>query len=157
LRVLYEHPERSQWAAPAEAPAAAGRTGGSELNLAALGVAIGGLMVAAGAFLPWATVFGISVSGMDGSDGWIALAIGGLLALIGFANLRTDATGGARLVGLLAGLAAAGLGIWKYSSVRDIGVDNELAGALVQVGTGVYLMIAGGALGVLAALGLRQR
>jgi hypothetical protein len=157
LRVLYEHPDRSQWASPDQAtqgPVSARR---SDLNLAAAAVAVGGLMVAAGAFLPWATVVGLSVSGIEGSDGWIVLAIGGLLTLIGLGSVRGAGSATAAGAGVLVGLVAAGIGIWKYSSVKDIGGDDVLASVLVQVGAGIYLIIVGGLIGALASLGVRRR
>jgi hypothetical protein len=157
LRVLYEHPERSQWAAPEQASQRTASARRSDLNLAAATVAVGGLMIAAGAFLPWATVVGLSVSGTEGSDGWIVLALGAVLSFIGLRNLRSAGSATATAAGVLVGLVAAGVGIWKYASVKDIGGGDVLASALVQVGAGVYLIIVGGLIGALASLAVRRR
>jgi hypothetical protein len=155
VRVLYENPNRSEWAAQPQAPdaRAAGR---SDLNLAAVGVTIGGLVVVAGAFLPWVTLMGISVNGMEGSDGWLVIAVGGLLALIGLANLKDEGRASVAIGGILLGLLAVVIGGSKVQSIQDIAsADDVLTGRLVQVGVGVYAIIAGGVIGALAALGLR--
>ena len=155
MRVLYENPTQSEWDAPAQAPGSRG-AGGSALNLAALGVTIGGLVVVAGAFLPWVTLGVFSANGMEGSDGWLVLAVGGLMALIGLANLKDEGRTSVAIAGILLGLLAVVIGVSKVQSIEDIAsTDDILAGRLVQVGLGIYAIIVGGIIGGLAALGLR--
>lgn len=154
LTVTYQHrpaPRREPTPAPPLAPEPPLAT---ELSIAAVGVLVGGLMAMAGAFLPWATVLGVSVSGMEG-DGWIALALGVILALVGLVHLRDEGSGGAALAAFVFGLATAGLGIWKYTAVKDVGADSQFSSTLVQVGVGIWLIIAGGIIATIAAPGLR--
>ncbi len=116
---------------------------------------VGGALVVAGALLPWAsvsTVFGTaSVPGTEG-DGLIALAVGGVLCLLAILELgnRQDT----RTLALYVAMAAGGLGVYEWITVRDklLNVSSELARA--SVGIGIYAVIAGAALAFVAALAL---
>jgi len=148
---------------------------------AALGLmAVGGALCVIGAFMAWARVeasgFSVSSKGTDGTDGWVALACGVLLVLLGVGTWAVSSKGARRGLGilaLLAGLAAGGLGTWDAVSAEDSFVDalsEQLsdqfglptaevetqvrqaldAGELsISLQAGIYLVIAGGALGLL--------
>lgn len=106
---------------------------------------IGGVALALGSFLAWGTVFGISVSGMDGGDGWYTLVGGAVVAAAGFAAY----SGSFKLpkwVGW-AGLVV-GLGVALINFFDIIGTDG------VSIGLGMWVMLAGG---VVAILGLLQK
>lgn len=103
-------------------------------------------VIVLGSVLPWATVstpFGsISAAGTEG-DGVITLILG-VIAVVGFAVQRF------RLASIPAGLALA-TGVFDLVNVsRTIGdVDSEFARA--SVGYGLWLVVAGGVVAVLAA------
>lgn len=91
------------------------------------------IVVAVGAFLPWASVFGISISGIDG-DGQITLvaAIAGLVLLgmsAGILNLRANRTLMLVVSGIGAALATF-VGIEDMTGVAEIGIYMTLFGGI---------------------------
>jgi hypothetical protein len=140
---------------------------------------VGGALAAIGSFLSWANVTVSDVSatakGTDGSDGYITLIAGIILVVIGVISFR----GGRRalaILAILAGLVAGGVGIYDAATAEDsvldavakeiapqvgAGVDavravlqqSADAGDLdIKIQTGLYLVIAGGALGLIGGV-----
>lgn len=108
-----------------------------------------------GSFGPWVKALGQSVSGVDGSnDGWLvigAVLLGGLL----FYATRTSR--GAGLWALLGGGAGLAITIYDRSNVQNVIDSSGLASALVQVGWGLNVALAGSAsLAVAGLVGLLQ-
>lgn len=115
---------------------------------------IGGILVAAGSLLPWATIssgFGVlSVNGIEG-DGVFTLAIGGGVTLLGYLEFAGGGPRwgpGAAFVLSLAGLA---LGLFEYTNIsgRVNETDSEFLRA--SVGIGVYLILVGAAVALFGA------
>jgi hypothetical protein len=108
---------------------------------------VGALLVAAGSFLPWVSInslFGtISKNGIEG-DGQITLALGVMMG-IGLLE-RWKKAGRALVVGIIA-IVVILVGVYEYTSVteRMAEVDSDFVSA--SVGVGLYMVIAGGALG----------
>jgi hypothetical protein len=134
--------------------------------------AVGGLLVAVGSFLTWATLtidatsFGgqkesQSVQGFDASDGKISLAIGVILIVAGLIAMRSKAAGGRRGMGVLAiigGLAAIALGIFEVMDIKNdldalvtgLGLPDGVASH--STGIGLWIIIAGGVLGLVGGV-----
>ena len=107
----------------------------------------GGIALALGSFLAWGTVLGISVSGMDGGDGWMTLLGGAAVAVAGFAAY----SGSFEVPGWLAwaGLVV-GLGVALINFFDIMGTDG------VSVGIGMWLMLLGGAVAIFGKLQLKK-
>lgn len=97
----------------------------------------GAAITAIGAFLPWYTVLGVSVMGVEG-DGLITLAIA---ILIGGLVLVRDWTARIMLVSGIGGLIITFVGLYHLTNVS---------------GSGVYLTIVGGIV-ILVAVGIGYR
>jgi hypothetical protein len=94
-----------------------------------------GVLMVVGAFGPWATVFGFSVSGTDGSnDGWLVVAAAAIGGGLYYAMRRRSDAG---VWPLLAGLA--GLAVTAYDR-QNLQVTGVFAG-VVQVGWGLNLAL----------------
>lgn len=103
-------------------------------------IGIAAAVVLVSAFLPWVSIFGLSVSGING-DGVITLilALIGLVALaaslgIGPVNLRPAAT---RIIELLAGLLVVLIGLIDLHGVSAIGLYLTLLAGLVWAGAAI--------------------
>jgi len=108
---------------------------------------VGGLLLALGSFLAWGSVLGISVSGIDGGDGWYTLIAGAVLALVGFM-----AWSGKALPVWIGWLAlAVGLAVALINFFDIMGTEG------VSIGIGMWLMLVGGALGLVGLLMGRKR
>ncbi len=116
---------------------------------------LGGGVVVLGSVLPWAsltTIFGTaSVPGTEG-DGLITMVVGGALCLL--AILELGSSYDTRTLVMYAAMAAGGIGVYEWVTVRDrlVDVSSELARA--SVGVGVYAVILGAALAFVAALAI---
>lgn len=128
----------------------------SGLGICAL---IGGLLAVGAAFLPWISVTGLSSlsrNGIDGGgDGWVGVALGGVVALIELILLTGRMRGG-RGLGLIEAIAAGALiavavvdGSEVSRRVASISNDYEQA----AIGIGVYATGVAGGLVALPALG----
>ncbi|MEX2322270.1 MAG: hypothetical protein WEA29_00630 [Acidimicrobiia bacterium] len=102
---------------------------------------VGGALLAIGSFMAWATAFGISVSGMDGGDGWFTLLAGVALLALGFMSYS-----GKAYPSWLAWVALA-----VGAAVALINFFDIMGTELIEVGIGMWLMVAGV---VVAVLGL---
>jgi hypothetical protein len=114
-------------------------------------VLVGSALGFASAVMPWAKMGIISVSGIDGSDGFIVIAIFAVALVMSLAgNRATPLSGGARIGAILAGLAGSAVGIWKL-----IDLDSASTGRgrfHLEPGIGLYLMVVAGGVVVLGAL-----
>jgi len=127
----------TEMAAPPTRPADEGSA-----SLTTLERVIGGsaVVVVIAAFLPWVSVFGLSVSGING-DGKITL----VLALIGLAALAASRGIGPVAVGgramhvteLVAGALVVVIGLADLHSVSAIGVYLTLLAGVVWVGAAI--------------------
>ena len=133
----------------------------------------GGLTAAIGSFLPWAEVsagpFSERASGIAGWEGKVTVLAGisMLLAGVGVFRERTDAMSRIRTRALLGGLVATGVGIYTAVTSEDQLIDAAVGSDLTPVDVadalesgllvlslevGLYLVLAGGALGIVAAM-----
>jgi len=113
-------------------------------NQSALMITGGGAALAIGSFLAWGTAFGISVSGIDGGDGWMTFIGGAVVAVYGFLAYQGKSILPKWLA--WAGLVV-GLGVALINFFDILGTDG------VSLGIGMYLMLAGG---IVALVGLVQ-
>lgn len=147
------------------APSGVGQSAAKPANVlaAALGV-IGGAAMVVGAFLPYVKAHSGStvttVSGMNATgDAQAALAVGAVAIVLAAALLAKVAPTVLRL--LLLGCAVAGLALGGYD-LYDISQQLPKSDAIVSssitqidVGMGVFVVLGGGVLLVLAALAVR--
>jgi peptidoglycan/LPS O-acetylase OafA/YrhL len=112
-------------------------------NQSALLITGGGAALAIGSFLAWGTVFGISVNGIDGGDGWMTLFGGAVVAAYGFMAYQ----GKSSLPRWLpwAGLVV-GLGVALINFFDILGTDG------LGLGIGMWVMLAGGAVAIYGLL-----
>lgn len=93
-------------------------------------VLVGGGLVLIGSFLPWGTVttvFGtISVASTNG-DGKITLGVG--LAIVLVSILELTGTSGVRILNIVIGVVATGIGVLDYANVSDriAGASSDVA------------------------------
>ena len=159
-------------------------TGRPSAPMAAILAIVGGALLAIGSFLTWAEVSGggtsVTATGIDGSDGWITLVCGSVVLVAGLTFLRTGGKRAIAVFAILAGIIGGGLGLYDALTAEDRVLDDaaeELAtefggtkeevralldeaidsGQLgISLGVGLYMVIAGGALGIVGGiLGLR--
>ena len=127
------------------------------LNVTAVALGLGGLMIAGGSFLPWLTITSIgsvSRSGFDGgSDGFLSLGLGTVLVLIALANL--NATGidlWSRVLSLLAGIG--GLILFAAEGADIAKQINAVSGVFTtgSIGAGLYVVAVGSGAVILTAI-----
>jgi hypothetical protein len=93
----------------------------------------GGLLTVISMFLPFISLFGISVSGVNipGGVGILWLVCGAIIALVGFSDKKK-----LNILSLILGIAVAGFGL-KYiidaGSLGGIGIWAMLAGGILSV------------------------
>lgn len=117
----------------------------------------GGILLAVGSFLPWITVTAmfvgtISRNGVeDGGDGLYSLGLGVVICIIGY----LFRTGTRRMAIPTAILGTLSLGIvileWSFVGDRVEGAKNK-EGAIVSIGSGIYVMALGAVLTILGGL-----
>ena len=132
----------------------------------------GGVLAVVGSFLPWAEVsagpFTEQSKGIDGWEGKAAIIAGAVMVAAGIRVLAGSHQAMARLRpgAAIGGLVAAGVGVYTALTIRDQLIDaaaSELPRAEVEraldsgllqltIAIGLYLVIAGGVQGVVAAL-----
>jgi hypothetical protein len=140
---------------------------------------VAGALAGVGSFLTWANVtvadVSASATGTDGSDGYITLVAGILLFVVGIVSLRAGRRALA-ILAIVAGLVAGGVGIYDAATAQDSVLDAVAEQLAPQVGAsvdavravlqrsadagdldislqlGLYLVIAGGALGLLGGV-----
>jgi hypothetical protein len=116
-------------------------------------------------FLPWATITAPfvgtrTVSGTDGTDGWITAAVGIAVAAYGAVLLRRPLPAVVGGLAALGGLSVAGLAVWKIVDLRsrvadlkaemvadgdEFGFAERMADAIhAQIGVGLWLLVGAG-------------
>lgn len=106
---------------------------------------LGGLMVVAGVFVPFASSAGISVSmwtsgGLSDTKGpvYVILGLGIVITLVGLLNKRW-----VNIVNILLGLGAAGLGALLFVGEKE---------KQLEPGIGTWLIILGGVVALVGAI-----
>jgi len=112
-------------------------------------VLVGAALGILSAFMPWASIGRLSVSGIDGSDGYIVIGVFAACLVLGLAGdkrapISTVAT---IVVIVLAGLGGIAHGIWKISSLSDESVPFR-----VSAGAGLYLMVVAGVVAIIGTV-----
>lgn len=130
----------------------------TRINPAAIGLLLGGVMVAAGSFLPWMTAStalgGASRSGIDEGVGWVSLLLGCLMVIAGLANLRANSS---RIWMWILGLPLFTLGAaaGEYSNLQ--GLISEVDPDVFGIGMGLWLILVGAGIAAVSSFGLRPR
>jgi len=132
----------------------------------------GGVLAVVGSFLSWAEVsagpFTEQAKGVDGWEGKAAIVSGAVMVAAGIRVLAGSHQALARLrpSAAIGGLVALGVGLYTTVTIRDqlveamaaeiprADVERVLDSGLLEltIGIGLYLVIAGGVQGVVAAL-----
>jgi hypothetical protein len=132
----------------------------------------GGVLAVVGSFLPWAEIsagpFTEQAKGIDGWEGKAAIVAGAVMVAAGIRVLAGSHQAMARLrpSAAIGGLVAVGVGLYTAITIRDqlveavaaelprAEVERALDSGLLQltIGIGLYLVIAGGVQGAVAAL-----
>ena len=132
----------------------------------------GGVLAVVGSFLPWAEIsagpFTEQAKGIDGWEGKAAIIAGAVMVAGGIRVLAGSHQAMARLRpgAAIGGLVAAGVGVYTALTIRDqlidaaaiqlprAEVERALDNGVLQltIAIGLYLVIAGGIQGVVAAL-----
>ena len=118
------------------------------------GLIAGGMLVMIGAVLPWLTLYaGLQqYSGLIGLYGRTAFALGILACIAGaFAPAKWRPL--LLPASAAAGIALLALGVWLYEGVLQIVQRPDSAMVVPQSGSGLFVMMAGGALLVAAPIG----
>ncbi|WP_328415085.1 hypothetical protein OG470_22220 [Micromonospora sp. NBC_00389] len=152
---------------PAEAPAATAPTAARPIReWTVLGAGIAAVI---GSFMPWgkvsAPILGtVTVSGVDGSDGWITAGLGLVLVVYAGMSLRGQRTHIAvPVLAVLAALGLLGVGAWKIADLQAaeaemrakmsgeddvLGIGKAMSAAVqVSVGSGLWLLTFAGLAG----------
>jgi hypothetical protein len=152
---------------PVEAPAAAVPTAARPIReWIVLGAGIAAIL---GSFMPWgkvsAPILGtVTVSGVDGSDGWITAGLGLVLVVYAAMSLRGQRTPMAvPVLAVLAALGLLGVGAWKIADLQAteaemrakmsgqddvLGIGKAMSAAVqVSVGSGLWLLTFAGLAG----------
>ncbi|MEY4174801.1 MAG: hypothetical protein RI900_1966 [Actinomycetota bacterium] len=119
---------------------------GSSLSKNQIIALAAGALVVVGSLLPWAKVLGfISVSGTDG-DGKITLVLGAL-AIAGLFVRKASSLIGVAVIFLL----SLAIGVYDFVNVSNkiTEAEGEIFEGGVSVGIGLYLVIAGGLIGLI--------
>ena len=132
----------------------------------------GGVLAVVGSFLAWAEVsagpFTEQAKGIDGWEGKAAIVAGAVMLAAGIRVLTGSHQAMARLrpSAAIGGLVAVGVGLYTVLTIRDqlveaaarelprAEVEHALDSGLLEltIGIGLYLVIAGGVQGIVAAL-----
>ena len=123
--------------------------------LGAVLMIVGGALSIAGSFLPWAKASVQSISatanGMDG-DGELTLILGIALAVFGVISL-TRSVRPVTILGIVAGVLIAAIGLYDASTVKDDIPAEAIAGGLkVTVEFGLWIVIAAGVIGTIGGV-----
>ena len=109
------------------------------MNKQRMALLLAAIVGIAATFLPWATVLGMTIDGTVG-DGWISLglfAIIIILAVLGDRGLSLK--GGQFIAVVVLALCATALGVYEIMNL------NKSGGEYVQIGFGLYVLVAAGA------------
>jgi hypothetical protein len=131
-----------------------------KMNKQRLGILIAAVVGMLAVFMPWANMPVGSISGMDGSDGWVVLVLFAIPLVVSLLKDRSQPVrGGLLWVATVPGILVAVLGIWKVARFNEaIGDAGAIAEALgVGIGFGLYLTILAGLAVPLVAFLLKGR
>lgn len=157
---------------------------GRSAPIAAILAIAGGALMAIGSFLAWAEVSGggtsVTAKGTDGSDGWITFVAGLIVLAVGAMLMRGAAKRALAILAIVAALVGGAVGLYDALTAKDRVLDDaaeELAGQFggtaaevralldqaidagqlgISLSIGLYLVIAGGALGIVGGvMGMR--
>jgi hypothetical protein len=156
----------------------------SRSSVAAVAAVGGGALAALGSILTWASAsagaFSVSAKGLNGWEGKVTLIGGGIVLFAGIAVLMGSDVVRLRAPAAVGGFLTTGVGIYTALTARDQVIDGaakEIAKELgvpiaaardavqttidagvisISLEIGLYLVIAGGLLGVLAAVMARM-
>ncbi|TYB40247.1 hypothetical protein FXF50_00440 [Micromonospora sp. AP08] len=131
-----------------------------------------GIAAVIGSFMPWAKVTApilgsMSLSGTDGTDGWIVVVLGVVVAAYGGLSLRRqNVPVVAPILAGLAALALFGIGVWKIVDLQateaqmresmsggddPLGIGKAISAVTqVSVGAGLWLLTLAGLVGAAA-------
>ncbi len=149
------------------APVAESESAGADIPGGLLGL-VGGAALVVGSFLAWAkaggTLAGGTVNGLTGSNGWGTLVCGLVVAAgagLLIAGQRNGWVGGAMGAAALTGIGLAVFSIIDIGNTSDdlpqvlldANVDSATAnGAVLDLDIGIWIVSAGGAVALLAAI-----
>jgi hypothetical protein len=122
----------------------------SGVNGWAAGIVVAGALIGFAAFLPWESVWGVSLNGFQvGTAGVLALCLGMVIALLGLAQVKGRGIRfEVRVLASLGGLAAIGLALLCLVKVQDQVRDV----IFVSPGVGIFAVAIGGGLAIGASL-----
>lgn len=103
------------------------------------------LFVFIGIMLPWASVFGISVDGIDSNDGKLMLVL--VVALVIAAILASKSSRASMILGVISSALVLIEAVYQISHVSG----ERVMGSDLSVGSGLYLMAFGGSLGLVGS------
>lgn len=117
------------------------------------GLVAGGGLVAAGAALPWLTLYAgfQHYSGLIGVYGWAILAAGAFSCAGGCAAVRLNARWLHR-TGAMLGTAVFAFGAWLYAGLMQIVHRQDAVMLVPRPGPGLYLVLIGAACIVAASI-----
>jgi hypothetical protein len=120
--------------------------------------AAGGAAIALGAWLPWMSYFAglFPLRGLTGINGWL-MVVAGVLGLLAAAALTRHHTSRARFIGRwtagVVGFVVVAASVWLLEGVRQLTrVRASNAMLAPRSGPGLFVVLAGGALLLLAAM-----
>ena len=114
-------------------------------------VAVGGILVGFGAFLPWAFIEMVEISGLDAGVGIVAIPIGAAIVGLAALGFHDGPTGLQRLLILGLGVAALVLYGWGLQNVDEIGANGLFIHP--DPGTGIWV----GGIGAVIAIVFSRR
>ena len=106
------------------------------------------VMIVIAAFLPWATVLGLGVSGIEG-DGVLTLVLGVMATAAVAASAFWQRCRWAAVPAAIMGVAVAGIGVYDWSNVAE---EARGVGGLASVGVGLVLTTIAGVILVPASV-----
>lgn len=126
------------------------------LSWPGLATIIGGGLIAAGAFLPWITTTSAlrgNRTGIDLAEGFIAVGIGAVIAVIGFREVVAAGSRFSRWAAMGLAALAIGVGAFEAGAASDrIKTFDDSVRPGASIGGGIYLVIAGGVVALVGGL-----
>ena len=109
----------------------------NQISIKSILTTVASAIGALGVFLPWATgaAFGISVtvSGTDGGDGWVILALLAVSVILAIVNIKKDFARGFQIGISISSIIAAIIALIK--------IINTFGNAYITAGIGLYVIV----------------
>lgn len=109
----------------------------NQISIKSILTTVASVIGALGVFLPWATgaAFGISVtvSGTDGGDGWIVLALFVVSVILSIINIKKEFARGFQIGISISSVIAAIIALIK--------IVNTFGNAYITAGIGLYVIV----------------